>query len=180
MKIIIIFGNSAVGKMTVGQELTKITNLKLFHNHMMIEPVLDVFGKFDVDVINKLRRVVFEEFVKTDLEGLIFTYMWGLDREEDWDYIKSVTDLFTDSYYVELVTTLEERLKRNKTENRLKHKPSKRNIEESETRVKKYDQYYRLESYEGEIPFKNYLKIDNTNLEPNEVAEIIKKEFELK
>lgn len=75
MKIIIIFGNSAVGKMTVGQELTKITNLKLFHNHMMIEPVLDVFGKFDVDVITKLRRVVFEEFVKTDLEGLIFTFM---------------------------------------------------------------------------------------------------------
>ena len=180
MKIIIIFGNSAVGKMTVGQELSKITDFKLFHNHMMIEPVLDVFGKFDVDVIAKLRRVVFEEFVKTDLEGLIFTFMWALDQKEDWDYVKSVTDLFDDAYYIELVASTDERLKRNKTENRLKHKPSKRNIEESETRVKSYDQNYRLESYEGEMPFKNYIKIDNTNLEPNEVAEMIKKEFELK
>lgn len=179
MKIIIIFGNSAVGKMTVGQELSKITDLKLFHNHMMIEPVLDVFGKFDVDVIAKLRRVVFEEFVKTDLEGLIFTFMWALDKKEDWDYVKSVTDLFDDAYYIELVASTEERLKRNKTENRLNHKPSKRDIEESENRVKKYDKYYRLESYHGEIPFKNYLKIDNTNLGPGEVAEIIKEKFKL-
>ena len=40
MKLVIIFGNLAVGKMTVGQELAKITNLKLFHNHMTIEPVI--------------------------------------------------------------------------------------------------------------------------------------------
>ena len=34
-----IFGPHAVGKMTVGQELSKITNLKLFHNHMTIDIV---------------------------------------------------------------------------------------------------------------------------------------------
>lgn len=44
MKLLLLFGNSAVGKMTVGQELAKITPLKLFHNHMMIEPVLEIFG----------------------------------------------------------------------------------------------------------------------------------------
>ena len=36
MKFIIITGPQAVGKMTVGQELTKITGLKLLHNHMTI------------------------------------------------------------------------------------------------------------------------------------------------
>ncbi len=40
MKLVMIFGNLAVGKMTVGQELAKITNFKLFHNHMTIEPVI--------------------------------------------------------------------------------------------------------------------------------------------
>ena len=44
MKLVLIFGNSAVGKMTVGQELTKITKLRLFHNHLVIEPVLEVFN----------------------------------------------------------------------------------------------------------------------------------------
>ena len=36
MKLLFLIGNSAVGKMTVGQELMKITNMRLFHNHMTI------------------------------------------------------------------------------------------------------------------------------------------------
>ena len=39
MKFILLFGPQAVGKMTVGQELAKITDLKLFHNHMTIDLV---------------------------------------------------------------------------------------------------------------------------------------------
>lgn len=37
MKFVKMFGPQAVGKMTVGQELAKITDLKLFHNHMTID-----------------------------------------------------------------------------------------------------------------------------------------------
>lgn len=37
MKLIIIFGPQASGKMTIGHELEKLTELKLFHNHMTIE-----------------------------------------------------------------------------------------------------------------------------------------------
>ena len=64
MKLVFLFGNAAVGKMTVGQELMKITDLRLFHNHMTIEPVLEVFGKFDGKTIQRLRQVFFEEFAK--------------------------------------------------------------------------------------------------------------------
>ena len=35
--LVIIIGPHAVGKMTVGQELARITDLRLFHNHMSIE-----------------------------------------------------------------------------------------------------------------------------------------------
>ena len=45
MKLLALFGNAAVGKMTVGQELMKITDFRLFHNHLAIEPVIEVFGK---------------------------------------------------------------------------------------------------------------------------------------
>lgn len=44
MKLLFLIGDAAVGKMTVGQELMKITDLRLFHNHMTIEPVLEIFG----------------------------------------------------------------------------------------------------------------------------------------
>ena len=66
MKLVLIVGSGAVGKMTVGQELMKITGLRLFHNHMMIEPVIEIFNSFNGQVIARLREVVFEEFLKSD------------------------------------------------------------------------------------------------------------------
>ena len=44
-KFIMIVGPQAVGKMTVGQELSKITNLKLLHNHMTIELLTKILYK---------------------------------------------------------------------------------------------------------------------------------------
>ncbi len=41
--LVMLFGPSAVGKMAVGRELSTLTGYRLFHNHMSIEPVLDVF-----------------------------------------------------------------------------------------------------------------------------------------
>ena len=73
MKLVILFGDAAVGKMTVGQEITKITDLRLFHNHMSIEPILEIFGRFNGNAIKRFREIVFEEFAKTDNYGLIFT-----------------------------------------------------------------------------------------------------------
>lgn len=179
MKLVLIFGNSAVGKMTVGQELTKITKLRLFHNHLVIEPVLEVFNEFNVGVIEKVREVFFKEFIKTENEGLIFTFMWALDRKEDWDYVSNVTKLFSEVYYVELVAPVDVRLKRNKTENRLINKKSKQDIKSSETRLLNDNLNARLESYENEITFKNYIKIDNTNLSATKVAAMIKERFDL-
>ena len=181
MKLLILIGNSSVGKMTVGQELTKITPFRLFHNHMMIEPVLEIFGSFRGDVIQKLRSVIFEEFAKTDHYGLIFTCMWAFDMQSDWDYIERVKEIFgldeQDVYYVELIAPQEVRLERNATENRLKNKASKRDIETSNQRLLRDDRNYRCESLPGEIPFPNYLRLENANISAEEAAQIIKTHF---
>ncbi len=183
MKLLFMIGNAAVGKMTVGQELAKITGLRLFHNHVTIEPVIEVFGRFNSTVIKRLRQVIFEEFAKSDNYGMIFTFMWAFDMQEDWDYVEWVKSIFepygTEFYYVELVASREVRMQRNVTENRLKNKASKREIEESNARLVRDDEKYRLESYEGEIPFENYMKIDNSELAPEVVARMIKERFDL-
>ena len=44
MKFVLLFGPQAVGKMTIGHELEKVTDLKLFHNHMTIELVQPYFN----------------------------------------------------------------------------------------------------------------------------------------
>lgn len=181
MKLLILIGNSAVGKMTVGQELAKITPFRLFHNHMMIEPVLEVFGQFRGDIIQKLRHVIFEEFAKTDNYGLIFTFMWAFDMPSDWEYLERVKNIFNlpekDVFYVELIAPQEVRLQRNCTENRLKNKASKRDIEASNARLIRDDQNYRCESLPGEITFPNYLRLETADLSAADAAAKIKEFF---
>ena len=183
MKLVLLIGNSAVGKMTVGQELAKITGLRLFHNHMMIEPVLEIFNEFRGSTIQRLRQVIFEDFAKTDHYGLIFTYMWAFDMQSDWDYIEWVKGIFNlpreDVYYVELVAPQHLRLQRNGSENRLKHKSSKRSIADSNARLIRDDQNHRCESLPGEITHPNYLRIENAEIPAAEAARIIKNHFNL-
>jgi hypothetical protein len=78
---------------------------------------------------------------------------------------------------VELIAPQEIRLQRNETENRLLHKASKRDLESSRARVLRDDSNYRCVSLPGEIPFENYLRIDNTNISAEEAATMIKERF---
>ena len=183
MKLVFVLGDAAVGKMTVGQALMKITDLRLFHNHMTIEPVLEIFGTFDSKTINELRELIFTNFAASDRYGMIFTLMMAFDQQSDWDYLEHVKNIFapygTEFYYVELIASQEIRLKRNATENRMKNKPSKRDLITSNQRLIDDDRKYRCVSYEGEMPFENYLRIDNSDKSPDEVALFIKETFRL-
>ena len=183
MDLVLLIGSGAVGKMTVGQELRKITDFRLFHNHMLFEPVLEVFGYRDGALVESLRDVLFDAFLQSNYKGMIFTIMWAFDLQSDWDYVEKITKRFEETggtvYYVELVADREVRLQRNHTENRLLNKASKRDLTISDDRLIREETKYRLVSREGEIPSPNYLRIDNTNLEPDVVAQMIKEHFHL-
>lgn len=185
MKLVFLIGSGAVGKMTVGQALAKQTGLRLFHNHMSIEPILEIFGGFNGAAIYRFREAVFEEFAKTDQYGLIFTYIWAFDQPSDRAYIEHVRDIFerlhpgTEFFYVELIAPFETRLARNRTQNRLDNKPSKRDAAFSEARMREEEERYRCVSREGEFPFRPYLRLDNSALSPEEAASRIREEFSL-
>lgn len=183
MNLVIIIGAQAVGKMTVAYELSKITDLKVLHNHISIEMGLrfDTFGTPVFNDINQgIRELVMDTFIKYK-RGLIFTFVWGFSMPSDWAYIEKINDKFKDYniYYVELIADVEERLKRNATEERLSEKPSKRNLEWSHNELLSTMEKYRLISYEGEIKYDNYLRIDNTHLTAEQTAIIIKEKFNL-
>ena len=183
MKLVFIIGDAAVGKMTVGQELMKMTGLRLFHNHMTIEPVIEIFGRYDGKTIAEMRELIFRNFAASENDGMIFTYMMDFDMPSEWEYLEHVKSIFepygTEFYYVELIAPQEIRLKRNVSENRLKNKASKRDIELSNQRLIDDDQHHRCVSYEGEITFENYLRIDNSDLAPDAAARLIKETFKL-
>lgn len=183
MKLVFILGDAAVGKMTVGQELMKITDLRLFHNHMTIEPVIEIFGRYDGKTIFDLREVIFKNFAASGNYGMIFTLMMDFDMPSEWEYLEHIKDIFrpygTEFYHVELIAPQEIRLKRNVTGNRLKNKASKRDTESSNQRLIDDDRNHRCVSRVGEITFENYLRIENADTEPDEAARIIKDTFGL-
>ena len=86
--------------------------------------------------------------------------------------------LCLDNYQIEGTAKILEH-PRNKTENRLQNKPTKRNIEWSEQELLNSVDEYRLNSEDGEIKHKNYMRIDNTNLSAKIVAKMIKDKFKL-
>lgn len=186
MRFIVIFGPPAVGKMSVGHELAKLTGLKLFHNHMTIDLILNFFD-FGHQQFHRLvadfRRRVFEEVAASDLPGLIFTFVWALDSESDRAFIERSCDIFREKgaevYFVELEAELSERLRRNESEFRLSQKASKRDVEKSRERLLEDGEKYRLNSDEDFFYEENYLKIENTNLTAHEAARRIVEGFGL-
>jgi len=185
MKFLIIFGPGAVGKMTVGHELQKLTGMKLFHNHMTIDLISNLFTWDDPQfkLVTEFRKRIFEEVASSDLPGLIFTYVWALDEPSDKSFIDECAEIFRrqngEVFFVELEADQTVRLERNKTEFRLEQKPPKRDLIDSEKKLLKHDNKYKLNSTGDFFYQKNYLKINNTNLSAVEAAKKIAAEFSL-
>ncbi len=186
MKLIIIFGPGAVGKMTVGRELAAITDLKLFHNHMSLE-LANQFFDWSTESFKKIDRLIrfgiFEIVAKSDAQGLIFTFEWVVNEQTEEDYIDSLTEIFikegADICFVELYADLNERLRRNKSALRLAEKPSKRNTAFTEKMILDNESKYQLNTTDADLPDKDILKINNTHLSPKEVAILIKEHYQL-
>ena len=151
MNFVVIFGPPAVGKMTVGYELAKVTGMKVFHNHMTIDLVLEFFPywheKFGV-LVSEFRQRIFEEVATSDLPGMVFTYVWALDQPDDKEQVDSYCEIFkhngADVYFVELEADLDDRIERNKSEFRLSKKSSKRDISRSEKNLLKTESQYKM------------------------------------
>ena len=130
-----------------------------------------------------IRTKIFEEFAKSNEKGIIFTgcFDFGSELEQDKADFDRWVEPFDKKYVIELEADLEERLRRNKTENRLEHKASKRDLVWSEKNLLKSLEEQKLNSNpgQGEKLFKNYMKINNTNKSAEEVAKMIKKKFNL-
>lgn len=79
MKLIFLHGMPGVGKLTVGQELERITGFKLFHNHLAVDLVEAVF-EFGSPQFVELREMiwlaVFRQAAEAKLPGLIFTFAY--------------------------------------------------------------------------------------------------------
>ena len=184
--LVFIVGPPAVGKMAVGHEIAKRTGLRLLHNHLTIEPALRFFDYGHpsfIRLVEDFRKGVVEEVAKSDLPGLIFTFVWAFDLPEEAKTVEGYAAPFVARgsriVYVELECSLEERLRRNGTEFRLAEKPSKRDIVRSRERLLEHEERYRFKSSDEYRSRRDWLCVDNTDMEPREVAELVIRHFDL-
>lgn len=186
VKLVILFGPPAVGKMTVGFELQRLTGLRLLHNHMTIDLVLRFFPFGSPPfrrLVDEFRTRIFEEVAGSSLPGLIFTFVWSLQDPQDKEFIDRVLAIFrargAEVCFVELVATLDERLRRNETEFRLAQKAPKRNLERSRHNLLETEENHRCNT-EGDFFYpESHLRIENTHLTPEAVARQIADRFDL-
>src|SRR4051812_37094838 len=178
--LLFIIGPGAVGKMTVGAEIARRTGLRLFHNHQTIDLLLQYFPFESAQfgrLVGEFRRRIIEEAADSDLPGLIFTYVWAFDQPHDDAEVERYASIFRERggsvHFVELQAPQTVRLVRDQPPFRLSQKPTKRDPVESRRRLTEMDANYQLDSGDRFVGREDYLKIDNTALEPQAVADIV-------
>lgn len=183
--LIIVCGPQAVGKMTVAESLRDKLRYNMMMNHDSIEVSDRIFGfatPAQKEFNAYFREKAFELAVKHNVD-LIFTYVCAFDMQEERDYLDSLKNLFEQAggsfYFVELSADLETRLARNETPHRMERKASKKDIAWSRANLLKDAKNHRLNTEKNEVWFENHLKIDNTNLEPDQAADRVIEAFHL-
>ena len=183
--LIVVCGPQAVGKMTVAESLRDKLRYNMMMNHDSIEVSDRIFG-FATPAQKEFnaffREKAFELAVKHNVD-LIFTYVCAFDLEEEREYLNSLRNMFEQNgggfYFVELSADLETRLARNETPHRMERKASKKDLVWSRANLLKDAKNHRLNSDKDEVWFEKHLKIDNTYLEPEQVADQIIEAFHL-
>jgi len=177
MKLIIIYGPPAIGKLTIARELEKITGYKVFHNHLTLDMVEGIFSSKDKifwPLVHEIRLRMIEVAAKEQVKGIIFTSGYrGQSKDETLEEMIKINKKYHGiTYFVHLKCDKKELFKRVKSEERKQHLKTV-----TITKLKKALSVWDMEK---NVPFKEQnITIDNTNLSAKNVAQMIKKQYKL-
>jgi chloramphenicol 3-O-phosphotransferase len=124
MKLMIIHGPPAAGKLTVANEIAKLTGFKVFHNHLSIDFIKPVFDFGTPTFWELIGRVRTEVIAASAREGIslihTFCYEFDVDDEHFKTLIAAAEDNGGDVHLVLLACDDEERKRRIGNESRVK------------------------------------------------------------
>ena len=175
MKLIIIHGPPAAGKLTVANALAERIGYKIFHNHLSIDCTRPVFS-FGSDAFwrinSTIRNAVIVDAAREGIDLIhTFCYAKGPDDDEYQRLIASAEDNGGDVHPVLLWCSDDERARRidNESRARLGKLTDSGSVASSSS---KHDLF-------SPLPGRETLVIDNTLLSADDVAEQIVGHFKL-
>ncbi|MEK7615691.1 MAG: AAA family ATPase [Patescibacteria group bacterium] len=83
MKLVLLYGPPAVGKLTIAKELQKLTGFKLLHNHQISDLVMSIHQRGTpeaADLNHQIRLAVYKSAV--DTQGIISTVLYRYDIKD--------------------------------------------------------------------------------------------------
>jgi shikimate kinase len=176
MKLLFIYGSPAVGKLTVANEIARLTNFKVFHNHLSIdciEPIFEFgsepFGK----LINLIRVETVAEAARCDV-NLIYTFCYAKDSDDA--HVRHITETVATNggeiCFVLLIAEKDELRKRVLEESRKAYGKAQ-TVEMMNFFFERYDLF-------SPVPGGESLIIDNTNLSAEATAQMIIEHFQIR
>lgn len=176
MNLIFIYGPPASGKLTVAEEIAKLSGYKLFHNHLTQDLVRELYPEFNelrFKLVDKIRLDIFEYTAENDT-NLIFTYVYSGDEEDDafiTETVKVVHRAGGNVLFIELTAPNATLLERVANESRQRfHKLKDSKILQKQLEA---DQYNKSILYSG------ILKIDTSLSAPIDTARSIMRHYQL-
>lgn len=163
MKLIIIYGAPAVGKLTTANELSKKTKYPVLHNHMTIDLATTYFpfnSKPFLKLVRQIRLDIVKELLSEKTSGLIWTT--GLPNTSDnLLFYKKLNNLVKKNggrtYYVKLVCSPEEQKERVLSKERKNYKKI--------STVNELKEMMNNVDFSTQTPKNQTIVIDNTNLD---------------
>src|SRR5687768_1623582 len=175
MRLVLLYGPPAVGKLTVARELAALTGFKLFHNHLTVDLVAAVFPWGSPPfwpLVQRFRREMFEEAASEGVD-LIFTYYYVHPDDEPGlrELIEPVLNSRGSVHFVQLTCAREALLTRVTDESRRAY----RKLADPVALGRLLDAGGSLEP----VPFADSLHIDTTRVPPAEAAQLIATHYDL-
>ncbi len=175
MKLIFIYGSPAVGKLTVANEIAKLTGFKVFHNHLSIDCILPIFA-FGTSSFAKLIEIIRVETIREATRenvNLIYTFCYAKDLDDAHvsEVIKVVEENGGEVCFVLLKADKCELEKRITEESRKKLGKAKT--------IEMLNYFHQTYDLCSPVPNRESLIIDNTVLSAERAAQQIVGHFDL-
>lgn len=183
--VVIFYGTFAVGKYTVAKEFHKKTGYKFFHNHHIFDLTRTLFERETLALNNLYEGMflsVFKEIAKSRI-NVVSTHAFSASYISktglsDKDFMRKIEKIIEKgggrAIFVHLKaekSSLLERVGGNSRKEFLKLRDSK---------ILKGILNNKNKDWETSAPVKNNFVIDNTNLSPKKVADLVIKHFKIK
>lgn len=174
MKLIVLYGPPASGKLTVAKALSKITGYKIFHNHLLIDLLEKVLPWGSSDFKNYMDKYFFELLevaMKHNVEGLIVTMVYYKDFDKPYlkTLVKTVEKQGGEVCFVQLKCSTKELLRRVTNASRKKFKKIS-TVQILKQSLKKHD-------IVSSVDYANNLVIDSEKNTPVSAARKIKEKL---